>query len=317
MEPYLLAILIIIIIALIVICLCLLRCYIIRHRTCPSRADLTGKIAIVTGANIGLGKETALELSLRGAKVILACRNEFKGKECAAEIRRQSNQEVVFHKLDLASLKSVQKFSQTIIEQEPRIDILVNNAGVFRCPYMQTEDGFEMHMGVNYLGHFLLTNLLLDLLKKSSPSRVVCVGSFLYARGNINFKDFNSERSYDRTLAYCNSKLALSLFCRELSKHLRDTSVNVYCVNPGIVRTNLLQHSVPVFIRYIQPLFPMFLNAKEGAQSIINCAISEQLAEETGFYYSGCRRKEWHDKALNEEVAKRLWEFSERLTGLS
>ncbi|GAB1609717.1 retinol dehydrogenase 14-like [Argonauta hians] len=317
MEAYVLTIIIITLIVLLCLCLYLLRCYIVSQRTCSSQANLTGKTAIVTGANIGLGKETALELSRRGARVILACRNELKGEECAVDIRSQTHGEVVFYRLDLASLNSVRQFCQTVIENEASIDILVNNAGVFRCPYMKTEDGFEMHVGVNYLGHFLLTNLLLDLLKKSSPGRIICVGSFLYTRGNINFQDFNSKRNYNRTVAYCNSKLAIGLFCRQLSKHLQNTGVNVYCVNPGIVRTNLLQHSVPAFIRYMQPLFPMFLNAKEGSQPIINCAVSERLVEETGLYYSGCQSKEWHQKAQNEDVAKRLWEFSEKLTGLS
>lgn len=285
-----------------------------KGRKCTSQAKLTGKTVIITGANSGLGKETALNLSLRGARVILACRDLEKGKECADEIQRKSGMEVLFRQLDLSSLISVNAFCRQILEEEPKLDILINNAGVFRCDYTKTEDGFEMQMGVNYLGHFALTNALLVLLKKSTPSRVVNVGSFLYTKGNINFDDFNSEKSYDRTMAYCNSKLANAFFTRELSKRIDHSEVCVYCVNPGIVRTNLLRHSVPGFIRNLQPYLPMFQNAKDGSQTIVYCAVSEEISDESGFYYQNCRRKRWHQKAMDDDLAKRLWEVSVSLT---
>ena len=305
----------VIILILLVLILWLVFCILQRKRKkCTSQRRLIGKTAIITGANSGIGKETALNFSMRGAKVILACRNMDKGLECATEIREQSGNEVLVRRLDLSSLTSVKDFCRQIIEDEPYLDILVNNAAVFRCPYEKTEDGLEMHMGVNYMGHFVLTNALLPLLEMSAPSRVINVGSFLYTKGNINFEDFNSEKSYDRTAAYCNSKLANSLFTRELSKRVNRNEISIYCVNPGIVRTNILRHSVPSFVRNLQPYLPIFQNAEDGSQTVVHCAVSEKLSSESGFYYEGCRRKQWHRKALDDDVAKRLWEFSESFT---
>lgn len=285
-----------------------------RRRRCTSQTKLSEKTAIITGANSGIGKATALNLSLRGARVIIACRDLKKGEESASEISEKSGVPVLVRQLDLSSLSSVRRFCRQILQEEPKLDILINNAGVFRCPYAKTEDGFEMQMGVNHLGHFALTNGLLNLLKSSAPSRVVNVSSFLYTKGNLDFGDFNCEASYDRTVAYCNSKLANAFFTRELSRRVDPNEVSVYCVNPGIVRTNLLRHSVPSCIRNLQPYLPVFQNADDGSQTVVYCAVSEDIADESGFYYEGCRRKRWNRKALDDEVAKRLWEFSEALT---
>ena len=211
---------------------------------CHSRAKLDGKTIIITGANTGIGKETAIDLARRGARVIIACRSAEKGEEAVVEVRAKSgNDKVVFRRLDLASLESVRQFASKVLEEEPTIDILINNAGVMACPYSKTEDGFEMQFGVNHLGHFLLTNLILDRLKESPAARIVNVSSTAHRRTEgINFDDLNSEKSYNSFVAYGQSKLANILFTRSLAKRLVGTSVIANCLHPGVIRTELGRH---------------------------------------------------------------------------
>ena len=211
---------------------------------CTSKARLDGKTVIITGANTGIGLETAVDLAGRQARVILACRSSEKGEKAAVEVRRRSgNDNVVFRLLDLSSLESVRRFASTMLDEEPQIDILVNNAGVMACPYTKTVDGFEMQFGVNHLGHFLLTNLLLDRLKEAKAARIVNVSSIAYRGGKINFDDMNYEHSkYSSFSAYSNSKLANILFTRALAKRLEGTEVTVNVLHPGAVRTKLGRH---------------------------------------------------------------------------
>ena len=166
---------------------------------CQSKRSLKGKTVVITGANTGIGKETAVDLAARGARVIIGCRNLEKGKEAIKEIQERSgNQNVFLEELDLASLGSVRSFADKILNSEPRLDILINKAGVLQlgCPYQKTEDGFEMQFGVNHLGHFLLTLLLLDRIKRSQPSRVINVSSDGHRSGSgkIKFDDIHHEK---------------------------------------------------------------------------------------------------------------------------
>jgi len=177
---------------------------------CYSKRLLDGRTVIITGANTGIGKETAIDLAKRNARVILACRDGEKGTRAEKEIKQASKSDKVrFKQLDLASLASVKKFAAAILEEESRVDILINNAGIMRCPYWKTEDGFEMQFGVNHLGHFLLTNLLLDRIKESPAGRIVVVSSLAHTRAKrINFDDINSENCYNPGVAYAQIKLA-------------------------------------------------------------------------------------------------------------
>ncbi|VFV29773.1 retinol dehydrogenase 13, partial [Lynx pardinus] len=195
--------------------------------SCPSKATIVGKTVIVTGANTGIGKQTALELAKRGGNIILACRDMEKCEAAARDIRRETlNHHVSARHLDLASLKSIREFAAKITEEKERVHILINNAAVMRCPRWTTEDGFEMQFGVNHLGHFLLTNLLLDTLKASAPSRIVNLSSLAHVAGHVDFEDLNWEkRTYDTKAAYCQSKLAVVLFTKELSRRLQGTCV--------------------------------------------------------------------------------------------
>ena len=217
---------------------------------CKSKALLKGKTVLVTGANRGIGKETAIELARRGARVILA--DVQGGEETAIDIRERSgNNNVVFYHLDLASLALVRQFAAKVLEEEPKIDILVNNAGVMVSVFShkRTKDGFELTFGVNHLGHYLLTNLLLDRLKESPAARIVNVSSYLYRYGSIHFDDLNLESScfLPGLQAYSQSKLANLLFSRALAKRLQGSQVTVNAVNPGNTRSLLAAKAIPIF----------------------------------------------------------------------
>ena len=210
---------------------------------CYSKARLDGKTVIITGGNTGIGKETAIDLAGRGARVIIACRDAGRAEVALQEIIRKSGStNVVYYNLDLASLESVRTFAQCILKEEARLDILINNAGVMRCPYWKTAEGHEMQFGVNHLGHFLLTCLLLDRLKEAPVARIVVVSSLGYKNGEINFDDIDSENDYNSWAAYCQSKLANNLFTVALAKRLKGTNVTVNCLHPGIVWTELGRH---------------------------------------------------------------------------
>lgn len=208
----------------------------------------------------------------------------------------------------------------SFFQEEPKIDVLVNNAGVFQCPYTKTEDGFEMQLGVNHLGHFLLTHLLLDLLKASAPSRVVVVSSKLYKYGHVDFEDLNSERKYDRAFCYSQSKLANLLFTLQLARQLEGTGVTANALTPGIVRTRLGRHvHVPLLAR---PLFRLasllfFKSPLEGAQTPLYLACSPEVEGVSGKCFADCEEEELMAKATDEQAAKKLWDTSRRMVGLA
>lgn len=202
------------------------------------RAD--GKCILITGANAGIGKETAIEMAERGAKVILACRDRTRAEIAREEIiRTTGNSNVHVMLLDLASFRSIRAFAKEFLAAEPRLDILINNAGIMGNDRMLTEDGLEMQMGVNYFGHFLLTLLLLPRLRKSAPSRIVNVSSWGHIFVSLRKDDLNFEKDYNRFAPYLQSKLAQILFTSELSKKLKNTGVTVNALHPGVTLTEL------------------------------------------------------------------------------
>ncbi|XP_060089527.1 retinol dehydrogenase 14 [Heteronotia binoei] len=294
-----------------------------------SAASMEGKTVIITGANSGLGRATAAELLRQHARVIMACRDRGRAEETARELRAQlglcsrgggeCRGELLVRELDLASLRSVRSFCQQVLQEQPRVDVLINNAGIFQCPYTKTEDGFEMQFGVNHLGHFLLTHLLLGLLKSSAPSRIVVVSSSLYKYGEINFDDLNSELSYNKSFAYSRSKLANLLFVRELARRLEGTGVTVNALHPGIVRTNLGRHiQIPLLVK---PLFNLvswafFRSPLEGAQTSIYLASSPEVEAVSGKYFGNCKEQPLLPKATDDLVARKLWDISEVMVGL-
>lgn len=283
---------------------------------CRSTAKLTGKVVVITGANTGIGKETAKDLARRGARVILACRDMTKGEAAACEIRNNTgNQQVVVKKLDLADTKSIREFAENLLKEEKELHILINNAGVMICPYSKTVDGFEMQLGVNHLGHFLLTFLLMDRMKQSAPARIVVVSSRAHQAGKIRFHDLQGEKSYNRYLAYCQSKLANILFARELARRLQGTGVTVNALHPGTVTTELPRHSA--VINFLWKVFSCVIKTPyEGAQTSIYCAVAEELESVSGKYFSDCMPAYVSSHGRNDETAKKLWQVSCELLGI-
>ncbi|XP_075261103.1 retinol dehydrogenase 14-like [Convolutriloba macropyga] len=287
---------------------------------CHSRATLHGKTAIVTGANGGLGFETALDFAKRGARVIIGCRNMQSGQEAVNQIISQSgNPNVTVMQLDLASLGSVRGFCDQFLSEESRCDILVNNAGVMACPKGSTLDGFEYQLGVNHLGHFLLTTLLLDLIKESQPSRIVVVTGKVatFKSAQLDFDDMQLDKDYVPWNAYGRSKLCNILFTVELAKRLEGSGVTVNCCHPGIVMTNLSRHvGIPPVIKCLSyPFLWYFLKSPFfGAQTQIFLSVEPSVENISGLYFSDCEAvRNLPDKCTNAEAAARLWSLSEEM----
>ncbi|XP_072180521.1 retinol dehydrogenase 13-like [Diadema setosum] len=287
---------------------------------CYSKARLDGKTVIITGCNTGIGKESAKDLAQRGARVIMACRDLKKAEEAQLWVIKESgNKDVVVKKLDLASMKSIREFAEQILREEKNVEILLNNAGIMMCPQWQTEDGFEMQFGVNHLGHFLLTLLLLDLLKASAPSRIINVSSLGHQFGRMDFDDMMMTKNYEAMAAYGRSKLANILFTRELARRLDGTGVTSYAVHPGGVDTDLARHlgTYTIFFKPLHPIVRLFSKTSEqGAQTSIYCCVDEKTAGETGLYYSDCAVKVPSKAAQNDDDARKLWDLSLKLVGL-
>jgi NAD(P)-dependent dehydrogenase (short-subunit alcohol dehydrogenase family) len=301
--------------------------------------DLSGRVYIVTGANSGSGFATSEQLGRQGAHVVGACRRVEAGKEAFAELENVRGSVEVME-LDLASLASVRRFAEAFLAKYDRLDGLVNNAGVMACPEGKTEDGFETQFGVNHLGHFLLTELLLDTLKASAPSRIVCVSSVAHVGmrgqvGEIDFDDLNFERRpYDRTLAYTQSKLANVLHALDLSRRLEGTGVSAFSVHPGWIRSNLAQHMMPVWVQNVvmrpfsRPLGMM--SWYEGAQTTLHCLLDDDAPQHSGEYYSqnsilypnkenrpgGWPMSSPNPNAHDTELAEKLYQRSLELVGL-
>jgi NAD(P)-dependent dehydrogenase (short-subunit alcohol dehydrogenase family) len=257
--------------------------------------DLSGRIYIVTGANSGSGFATSEQLARQGAHVVAACRRVDAGKQAFAELGNVRGSVEVME-LDLASLASVRHFAEAFLAKYDRLDGLVNNAGVMGTPKGRTEDGFETQFGINHLGHFLLTELLLDTLKASAPSRIVCVSSVAHVGtrdqvGEIHLDDLNFEkRPYDRSRAYTQSKLANVLHALDLSRRLEGTGVSAFSVHPGWIRSNLARHMMPVWVQntVMRPFSgPLGLVSwKEGAQTTLHCLLDDDVPQHSGEYFS-------------------------------
>eukprot|EP00111_Clytia_hemisphaerica_P018410 TCONS_00054444-protein len=289
-----------------------------------SENRLDNKLVIVTGANSGIGYEVALDCAKRGASVILACRNETLALEAQRRIIEMTgNRAIKFKTLDLASFQSIHSFVGEVSKEEESIYCLVNNAGLFWVPYMETKDGIESNFGVNHLGHFLLTMLLLPLLTKEK-SRVVFVGSLMYMFGKIHFNDLNFvKRGYDFVAAYADSKLANILTTRLLAKKLKQTSIKFYCADPGIVATNIGKGSILMgsfLYNYIlKPIlqFFVFRTAKEGAQAVIYCVCSEEIVHDSGHFYTISGREKPWAAGRDDKAAEILFNKSMELCKLS
>ena len=272
--------------------------------------DLQGRVALVTGANTGIGRVTALELARGGAEVIFACRSEDKTRpEMDAIARETGNDRLHFVTLDLASLASVRACAASVLERHPQLYLLINNAGLAGQRGL-TADGFELTFGVNHLGHFLLTTLLLDRLIESAPARIVTVASKAHRR--TDGIDFEAVQRRTRTFIgiheYAMSKLANVLFTAELARRLEGTGVTTYSVHPGTVASDIWRR-IPWPFRNI--MTRRMITNEEGAQTTLHCAISAEAGRETGLYYDRSKPSEPTRAAQDRALAKELWRRSE------
>lgn len=286
-----------------------------------------GKIAIVTGANTGLGYETALGLAQVGMTVILACRNEAKAEQAKANILAQvpdADLEVI--PLDLSKQSSVRAFAQQFRSQHSQLNLLVNNAGIMFPPYEVTEDGYESQFAVNHLSHFLLTALLIDLMPDSAESRVVSLSSNAHKFGKINFDDLQSETKYSATIAYGQSKLACLLFANELQRKLTAQGKNILsvCAHPGVSNTELARY-IPKAIQLLLWLTPLPFMAHKPEKAALPTLYAALANDVKGAEYFGPQgalemsgkpgRAPKAAHGQDEAVAQRLWDVSEELTG--
>jgi len=295
--------------------------------------DQTGKRVLITGANSGIGLYTAMELAGKGARVILACRNEGKALQAMALIRRQHPKASLhFLQLNLGSLASVNTMAKMFLEQYDRLDILINNAGVMWLPQGKTEDGFETQIGINHLGHFALTGLLLPALIKQPGSRVITVSSIAHRAGNLNFDDlFFEQRPYGKHKAYGQSKLANLVFARELERRLNAAGSQTLsvAVHPGVSNTNLAiprnddkgAFLVAGLASIISPLIGQ--SPLKGALPTLYAATAEGVRGgdylgPDGFYeaYGYPAAASSTRRSRNPEIARKLWDMSEQLTNV-
>lgn len=276
------------------------------------------KIALVTGANSGMGLATTVKLAKQGMHVVMLCRNPRKGKVAWISAKEQSrSQEITLMNADLGSMESIREFAAEFKKKFDHLDILVNNAGVVSLKRQLTDDGFESQLGVNHLGHFLLTNLLLDELKKAQEGRIVVVSSGAHKWGKIDFDDPHFEKGYNVAKGYGRSKLANVLFTKALAKRLEGTNVTVNAVHPGAVATDLGVNRKTEFGRSItRVLKPFFQTAEEGAETAVYLATSNEVANVSGRYFYKMKEADVSKDAKNEWLAEELWGWSEERVGL-
>ena len=276
------------------------------------------KVVMVTGANSGIGKAASLALSKMGATVVMVARSKERGEAARSEIIRKSQNNAVDLLLaDLSSLESVRILASEFQKKYSELHVLINNAGLFNQRRRVTADGYENTLATNYLAPFLLTNLQLDLLKASTPSRIINVSSVGHYNGHINFDDLNLENDYGGWRAYGQSKLALVLFTHELAKKLQGTGVTVNSVHPGTVATNIWTRPFGP-VGFIMALPKLFMTSPEkGAETIVYLASSPDAKSLSGEYLEKLKVKKSSDESYNEEIAQRLWDVSAKLTRLS
>lgn len=273
---------------------------------------MNGKICIVTGANAGIGKVTAQKLAEQGATVVMVCRNQEKGEAALSEIKQKSgNARVELMLADLSSQAEIRRLTDQFKARHNRLDVLLNNAGVYIPNRTLTVDGYEMTFAVNHLAYFLLTNLLLDLLKQSAPSRIVSVSSEAHKYGKIDFDNLQGEREYKGIPAYSNSKLANILFTRELARRLAGTQVTANCLHPGAVATSIFRNT-PKPIEWLIKM--LTLSPEKGAQTSVYLASSPEVEGVTGKYFEKKKEQVPSLTAQDDHLARKLWEVSERLT---
>jgi NAD(P)-dependent dehydrogenase (short-subunit alcohol dehydrogenase family) len=279
--------------------------------------EMTGKVVAITGANAGIGKATAAALATMGATVVMTSRDAGRGEAALADVRERSGGSTVeLMRLDLADLSSIRAFAAELLARHDRLDVLVLNAGLVMRRRTETADGFETTFGVNHLGHFYLTGLLLDRLRASAPSRIVVVSSHAHkaARKGLDFDDLQSTRRYRSFDVYGRSKLANVYFTRELARRLAGTGVTVNAAHPGYVASNFARDGD----MYLEPIVKLgaklfAISPEQGAKTSVYLASSPEVEGVTGGYYLKSRPASVSKIAQDDIAARRLWDASEAL----
>ena len=289
-------------------------------------SEMKGKICIITGSNSGIGKETATNLVKMGATIVMVVRDQERGEKARTEIVKQTgNNSVDLMICDLSSMDSIRRFVKEFKRKYDRLDVLVNNAGAMFNKREVTSEGFEKTVAVNYLGPFLLTRKLLDLLKSSAPSRIINVSSGLAKNGKVDLDDLQSEKNYKgskayskvRAPVYANTKLMLMMFTYELARRLKGSGVTANVLMPGFVATNLGKNSGSLSSSIMFKMVrPMQVSAKKGAETSIYLASSEDVKDVTGKCFIKKKEAMTCPASYNEELQKRLWNKTESMLRL-
>ncbi len=275
-----------------------------------------GNVALVTGGTSGIGKATATALAAMGADVVVVGRNRERGEQAAAEIRAKTGGRVDLALSDLASQAEVRALAEGFRRRYDRLDVLVNNAGLVQSTRTESPDGIETTFAINHLAPFLLTNLLLDVLKESAPSRIVTVSSEAERWGNLDFEDLQSRKKYRGFPVYGMTKLANIMFTYELAERLKGTGVTATCMHPGAVNTRFGADSTGPMTMLFRLSKPFMRTPEQGADTLIWLASSPEVEGLSGRYYSDRKPIEPKKIAQDPEARRRLWEESERLTAL-
>lgn len=289
---------------------------------CKSKKTMFGRTVLVNGGTTGMGLEIAADMAHRGAKVIISCPVLDEGLQAKKRIEKSSGSDkVIFKLLDLSSLASVRKFASDILKTEDRLDVLINNAGIGTPPERVTGDGLHLVMQVNYFGTFLLTILLLPLLKKtgdpSEPSRIVNTASVLHKFGKVDYEHWNEVDYWNKMILYGNSKLCVVMFTRELSTMLKDTHVVVNVVDPGAVGTAIFKSSgrtLGSFLAFLLSI--LFKTPWEGAQTALYVSLSARAGQMSGKYFKNLQVSLPAKAVYDEEISKRLWYETVKLVKL-
>jgi NAD(P)-dependent dehydrogenase (short-subunit alcohol dehydrogenase family) len=278
--------------------------------------SMSGKVVLITGGTSGIGKATANALAAMGARVVAIGRDEEKGERAVEEIRRDTGGEVSLMLADLAVQADIRRLAEEFRERHDRLDVLVNNAGLVQSKRIETPDGIETQLAINHLAPFLLTNLLLDLLKASAPSRIVTVSSDAHRWAKLDLDDLQSRKRYRGMQVYGTTKLANILFTRELAERLEDTDVTANAMHPGGVNTNFGNNQRGPMSLLFRAFKPFMRTPEQGADTLIYLASSPEVEGMTGKYVADRKMKVASDAAYDETLQKKLWEASEELTGL-
>jgi NAD(P)-dependent dehydrogenase (short-subunit alcohol dehydrogenase family) len=281
---------------------------------------MQGKTVLITGADGAIGIETTKAIAKEGAAIVMACINKDAADPVSTVIKQESsNQKIEVMQLDLGFLSSIRDFARQFSQKYMQLDVLVNNAGVYCHKRQETQDGFEKHIGINYLGHFLLTNLLLPVLKNAPEAGIINVSSNAYFQGKLDLSDLHLQKKYSGIKGYANSKLAIVLFTQELAERLKDTGITVNAVHPGHVNSSIWNIWPGKWYQALldKILKRVMMTPIEGAQTSIYLASSDEVKGITGKYFEKKKPKDVSPQCKDMQLQKGLWELSEKLTGLA